>query len=357
LRSVAGLFEQVWAFEPLLTAWKLAARGKRSRINVCAFEAVWLERLLALSDSLRDGHWRPGKYRSFLFEEHGKRRLISAAPFPDRIVHHAITAVLEPVWERRFLPWSFANRRGRGTHEAMRHAFRGVQRFRYSLQLDIRRFFPSIDHELLKGLVARHVREERLLELVGLVIDSGAGLLASEWLPVLFPGDDLLSLTRAKGMPIGNQTSQFLANVMLHPVDLCIAHEFKPGLAARYVDDLVLFDDDFGKLRAAQERLTEKLAELRLVPHPRKTQLRSTKDGLTFVGYRLTRQGVRLPRETVTRFRRTLRSIAEAYCADGELDLAQVKQRVCGLLGHAAPGHIQGVMAQMLNDVPFVRRS
>jgi hypothetical protein len=217
------------------------------------------------------------------------------APFADRIVHHAITAVLEPVWEGRFLPWSFANRRGLGTHAAMRHVAAGVERFRFSLQLDVRRYFPSIDHAILKGLVARHVREEPLLTLVRLVIDSGAGLLTREWKPVLFPGDDLLALARPKGMPIGNQSSQFLANVMLHPVDLCVAHEIKPGLAARYVDDIVLLDDDLGKLRAAREVITEGLGALRLVPHPDKTRLRSTNDGLTFVGYRLTKAGRRAP--------------------------------------------------------------
>jgi len=354
MRSVPGLFAGVCAPEALHRAFLRAARGKRRRANVCDFERHWPDDVLGLADALRDGRWRPGGYRSFLFVEHGRRRLVSAAPFADRVVHHAITAVLEPVWERRFLRWCFANRLGRGTHAAMLAAQRGVARFRWCLQLDVRRFFPSVDHAVLKALVARHVREPPLLDLVGRVVDSGAGLLEAEWKPVLFPGDDLLALARPKGLPIGNQTSQFLANVMLHPLDLCVAQQVRPGLAARYVDDLVLFDDDRGRLTEARARIAENLAELRLVPHPVKTQLRPTADGLTFVGYRLTRSGVRLPRDTVTRFRRALRELAESY-ADGELDLADVRQRVAGLLGHARPGHIVGVMDRMLRDNPMVR--
>jgi len=356
MRSGRGIWKTSFTPACLQRAWLAAARGKRGRADVSAFERSWPDALLALSEDLGNGSWRPGGYRTFPFAEHGKRRLISAAPFPDRVVHHAITAAIEPAWEARFVSWSFANRRGLGTHAALAHAQRGAARFRWVLKLDVQRFFPSVDHAVLSSLLRREVREQPLLELLGRVVSSGAGILASEWKPTLFPGDDLLALARPKGMPIGNQTSQFFANVYLHPLDLFVAHRIKPGLAARYVDDLVLFDSDRGRLHEARAMLDEKLAALRLRVHPRKTRLWDVREGVPFVGYRIFPWGAKLPRATVTRFRRHLRSIAEAY-ADGALDLAGAKQRISGLIGHARPARAEAVLADALDDYPLVHLS
>jgi hypothetical protein len=323
---------------------------------VSAFERSWPEAIVHLSTALRAALWRPGGYRSFIFEEHGKRRLISAASFADRVVHHAVTTAIEPLWEARFVAWSFANRRGRGTHAALAQAARGAARFRWVLKLDVQRFFPSADHAVLLSLLARHLREKPLLDLLGLIVASGDGVLASEWKPTLFSGDDLLALARPKGMPIGNQTSQFFANVYLHPLDLLVAQVIKPGLAARYVDDLLLFDDDRGRLHDARAAIESKLAELRLRAHPRKTRLHDVREGVPFVGYRILPSGVRLPRATVTRFRRRMRALAEAY-SDGEIDLARARQTVAGLIGHARPAHANAVLGDLLDDYPLIRKS
>jgi RNA-directed DNA polymerase len=307
-----------------------------------------------LSRALREGTWRPAGYRTFALIDRGKRRLISAAPFADRIVHHAITAAIEPVWERRFLPWCFANRRGRGTHAALAQALRGAARFRWALKLDVQRFFPSVDHAVLLALLARHLRERPLLALLGQIVRSGDGVLASEWKPVLFPGDDLLALARPKGMPIGNQTSQFFANVYLHPLDLFVAQELKAGLAARYVDDLLIFDDDRGRLHDARARIEEQLAALRLKAHPRKTRLYDVREGVPFVGYRVLPSGARLPAAAVTRFHQQMRAVAEGY-ADGALDLKAVRQRVAGIIGHARPARADALLADLFDAYPLVR--
>jgi RNA-directed DNA polymerase len=312
--------------------------------------------LLELEASLQAGSWRPAGYRSFVWHERGKRRLISAAPFADRVVHHAVAAAIEALWEARFVGWTFANRRGRGTHAALARALHGAARYRWALKLDVQRFFPSADHRVLLSLLERHVRDGALLRLIEHIVSSGDGVLTREWKPVLFPGDDLLALARPKGMPIGNQTSQLFANIYLHPLDLFVAHQLKPGCAARYVDDLLIFDNDRGRLHEARARIDEKLASLRLVAHPGKTRLWDVREGVPFVGYRVFPWGAKLPRETVTRFRRHLRDIAERY-ADGALDLAGAKQRISGLIGHARPASADAVMADALDDYPLVRPS
>ena len=355
-RSVGAIFRLVTSTSAVDAAWRRAARGKRNRRDVCAFERGWPDALLAISRRLQEGWWRPGGYRSFFFVERGKRRLISAAPFEDRIVHHAVASAIEPLWEARFLPWSFANRTGRGTHAALAQALRGAARYRWALKLDVQRFFPSVDHAVLLAQLGRHLRERPLLDLLRIIVVSGEGILSSEWKPVLFPGDDLLALARPKGLPIGNQTSQLFANVYLHALDLFVAQQIKPGLAARYVDDLVLFDSDRGRLHEARAALDGKLAALRLVAHPRKTRLYDVREGVPFVGYRVLPWGARMPRETVTRFRHYLRAIAEEY-ADGVLDLAGARQRIAGLIGHARPARAEAVLAEALDDHPLIRVS
>jgi retron-type reverse transcriptase len=176
-------------FEALHTAWRAATTAKRRRIDVAAFEVRLAERLEHLRCSLADGRWRPGPYRVFSVVERGKVRRVAAAPFADRIVHHAVVNALSPVWERRFMGWSCANRQGRGTHDAMRRAVAGARRCRFALSVDVARFFPSVDHEVLKGLVARHVAGGPLLNLVGRIIDSGRSVLRiGRTGPLLGPG-------------------------------------------------------------------------------------------------------------------------------------------------------------------------
>lgn len=333
MRSENNLFDEFVSFENLFGAWRAAAKGKRRKERVCDFEINLTDNLWKLSDELRAGTWMPGKYCSFVVHENGVRRLISAAPFPDRVVHHAVVNILEPIWERRFVGFSYANRKGKGTHAALERALEGIRKCKFCLKCDVQRYFPSVDHGVLFELISRHVRDARLLTLVGKIIDSGRGLLSSEYRPTLFPGDDLMALMRPKGMPIGNQTSQFFANVMLHPVDVFIAQEIRPRVAARYVDDFLLFHDDRDFLSEAQVRIGKKLASLRLSLHPHKTKIIAREQGITFVGYRLTPEQVRLPRKSVRRIRQRLSTLRSAY-AQGKIGLDAVAQSVSGIAGH-----------------------
>ena len=342
-------------FEALHTAWRAAATGKRRRIDVAGFEVRLAEGLEHLRCSLAEGRWQPGPYRVFSVVERGKVRRVAAAPFADRIVHHAVVNALAPVWEKRYVGWSCANRLGRGTHAAMQRAVAGARQCRFALSVDVARFFPSVDHEVLKGLVARHVGDGPLLDLVGRIIDSGRLLFslneARPWMP---PHEGLLALARPRGLPIGNQTSQFLGNVQLHPVDLVVAQQVRPRAAVRYVDDLMLFDNDRGRLEDARLRIEASLAGLRLRAHPHKTRLVSTAEGFTFVGYRVTPNGIRLPRATLSRFHGRLHALQRGF-AEGRLSIDEVRASVAGMCGHTKAAQLDGLMNALLDAHPLVR--
>ena len=213
MKRAGNLWSQVVCWDNLLDSALLAARGKKNRPDVARFLFQLEPNVCELQRELEAGAYRPGGYRSFWIHD-PKARLISAAPFRDRVVHHALTRVLETVFEPRFMPNSFASRKGFGQHKALSKARVAVGRYRFVLKCDIRKYFPSIDHLILKDLLARVIKCKRTLNLAARIVD---GSNAQEDVLAWFPGDDLFTpLERRRGLPIGNQTSQFFANVYLN---------------------------------------------------------------------------------------------------------------------------------------------
>jgi len=170
----------------LYRAYVAARRGKRNRATVAAFTFNLEDELFALRDELRGFTYRPGPYRSFTVHE-PKRRWISAAPFRDRVVHHALVQLIEPLFEKRFIWDSYANRVGKGTHAALDRFTVFARRFRYVMPCDVRQFFPSVDHPILRGQLAPVIRDEATLWLCDRILESGVGVLSDEYSMVYFP--------------------------------------------------------------------------------------------------------------------------------------------------------------------------
>jgi hypothetical protein len=240
MKTYRNLYPQVWDFENVYLAYRKARKGKRGKPGAAAFEQVQEDELLALQDELRTFSYQPGAYHSFYIHD-PKKRLISAAPFRDRVVHHALCRVIEPIWERRFIFDSYANRVGKGTHRALDRTTQFARGHSHFLQCDVRQFFPSIDHDILRSEFSRLIRDKDLLWLCDQILASGEGVLADEYEMTWFPGDDLFAANRPRGLPIGNLTSQFWANVYLNGLDHFIKRELKCGAYVRYVDDFLLF--------------------------------------------------------------------------------------------------------------------
>jgi retron-type reverse transcriptase len=203
--------------------------------------------LLQLQRELCDQTYRPGPYHNFYIYE-PKLRLVSAVPFRDRVVHHALCQVIEPIWEPRFIHTSFACRRGNGTHKALDQCQAWARQYRYVFHGDIVKYFPSIDHRIMRSLLARRIADRQVMWLIDQILDSGAGIQASEYPPIYFSGDDLFTALRPRGLPIGNLTSQFWANVYLHELDKLVKHRLRCPAYLRYMDDSVLFYDDKAQL-------------------------------------------------------------------------------------------------------------
>jgi hypothetical protein len=350
-----NLWPELVSFTNLWAAYIAARRGKRRRPAVAAYELDAETRLLRLQERLMDGSYQPGGYRTFVVRE-WKRRVISAAPFEDRIVHHALCRIIEPLYESRFVSDSYACRRGRGTLAALDRAQHFARAYRYVLPIDVREFFPSIDHRILAGILARHIGDQRVLTLIDQILAGGRDVLAEAYTPVLFPGDDpsngsgqgLFALARPRGLPIGNLTSQFFANVYLHPLDLFIKQELGCRAYLRYCDDLLLFADDKSTLQHWRAAISEQLAALRLTMHAERAQPAPVRGGFPFVGWTITPARRRLRRRNVIRFFRRYRARLNAYAA-GDITFAQLDATVQGWIGQVQHGSTTGLRRAVLS--------
>jgi RNA-directed DNA polymerase len=341
------MYTQLTSWDNLLFAYQKASKGKRGHPNVAKFEHRFEDHLFDLQDELRAFTYQPGAYRSFHIHE-PKRRLISAAPFRDRVVHHALCNLIEPIFECSFIHDSYANRVGKGTHRALDRAQRFARRYRYVLQSDLRQFFPSIDHAILRDEISRKITDENVRWLCDLIMQSGEKILREEYEMVYFAGDDLLAINRLRGLPIGNLTSQFWANVYMNPFDHFVKRELHCTAYLRYVDDFLLFADDKKRLIQWEQAIQSRLARMRLTIHPN-AQPRPVIEGFTFLGFRIFPEKRRLKRQKGLYYQRKLRGMVSAY-AEGLLSLTELDASVQGWVNHIRYGNTVGLRKAILGS-------
>ncbi|MBI3890058.1 MAG: RNA-dependent DNA polymerase [Candidatus Wallbacteria bacterium] len=354
MKRYTGLFERIATPANVLEAFYEARKGKRYRREADRFHARLEENVLELSEELQSGAYRPSGYRSFHVHE-PKTRLVSAAPFRDRVVHHAICRVVEPIFETKFIHDTYACRVGKGQHRALDRFTYFARRHAWVMKLDVRKFFPSVDIEKVKELVSRTLVDTSLMALLGRILDSGSKVWAGCPEPVWFPGDGLWTpIERACGLPIGNLTSQLLANVYLSPLDHYVKRELHCQAYLRYMDDLVFFADSRATLVGWRREVLRFLEGWRLRVHPSKCYLGRVEQGTPYLGFRVF-PGHRLVLGAgVRRATRRLGRLGERY-ARGEAGVSQVRQCVAGWRGHVKHADSFGLRESVLRKLVFTR--
>lgn len=278
MRRVGGLWPAVIDFGHLCESARRAARGKRTVAGAARLLADLEPEMLRLQGELEEGTWRPGPVTRF--EVHDpKLRTITVAPFRDRVVHHALIGVLEPVLERGMVCESFACRKGKGTHAALDHTQRLVRRWPWFVKLDVASCFASVRHDLVLGCIARKAKDRRVLELSTRILagpePAGLGTLVGPSLP-------------PRGLPIGNLTSQWFCNLLLDRLDHHVKEVLRVRGYVRYMDDMVLFAEskaEASRLRSDVEGTIVRVLDLR--PNQRAALLGPSTMGLPFLGWRL----------------------------------------------------------------------
>ncbi len=241
-RTFKNLYPEITSFQNLLTAARKAQKGKRYREGTLGFNMDLERNLLRLSKELKDKTYRHGPYRDFIVRD-SKKRLISAAPYRDRVVHHAVINVIEPLFDKGFIHDTYACRKGKGTHKALMRFRQFLQGHKYVLKCDIRKYFQSIDHDMLLEKLSRKIVDRDTMWLLSEIIGSRS---FNDVPPFMYyPGDGLFTQQeRKRGIPVGNLTSQFFANLYLDGFDHRVKEKLRAGPYVRYVDDFCMFGDD-----------------------------------------------------------------------------------------------------------------
>lgn len=260
--------------------------------------------------------------------------------------------LIEPPLDRRFISDSYACRKGKGVHEALDRYQAWTQTYRYVLKMDIRQYFPSIDHALLKDKLRRRIKDARVLDLLDRIIESSPQNTAE---PQYFPDDDLFTpFGRRAGIPIGNLTSQFFANLYLDDFDHSIKQQLHVRPYLRYVDDMVVLDHTKHRLAEIRAAARERLAADRLCLHPRKAHISPVADGLNLLGYVVYPSRRCLRSDNRHRFARKFRRMAAAYRA-GRLGWATVVASVQSWIGHAQHADTEGLRRAIFSQAVFTR--
>ncbi|MDW7679692.1 MAG: reverse transcriptase/maturase family protein [bacterium] len=349
MKTHKHLFDQVISFENLLLASDRARKGKSKKVSTSAFDMNLECNLWQLHDELSKQTYLPGPYREFTIYEY-KKRLISAAPYRDRVVHHALCQIIEPLFDKTFIYDSYACRVGKGTHRAVDRYTKFARKNKYVLKCDIQKYFPSIDHLILKEIIKRKIKDDKVCWLIDLIIDSSN---PQEPVYLYFAGDELLTpIERARGIPIGNLTSQFFANLYLNSFDHFVKETLGCKYYIRYVDDFVVLSNDKKWLWQIKKEMENYLSDLRLKIHPQKCSVSPVETGIHFLGYRVYPDHRRLRRENGYRFQRKLKFLIRE--ADGLPEEKQhAYQSVQAWLAHASHADTYGLQKALLKNTEF----
>lgn len=301
-----------------LAFWK-AGKGKRHAAAVLAYQENLEENLRELRRQIQVGSVEVGDYRYFLVHE-PKEREICASAFREQVLHHALMNVCHSPFDKKLIHDCYASRKGKGTYAALERAKDYTRKYSWYLKLDVRKFFASIHHDVLKGQLVGMFKEERLLRIFFQIIDS-------------------FEASPGRGVPIGNLTSQYFANHYLSGLDHYIKERLGIEAYVRYMDDMVLWHDDKMVLKAVDKVVTaylENCLQLELKP----IQLNSAEQGLPFLGYRLFAHYGRLLQKSKQRFIRKLNQTIESW-HEYRLDDAGAAARILPLV--AFTGHVQAL--------------
>lgn len=332
MKRKGNLWSEFITFDNLYSAYLKARKGKQSRQSVAEFSFLLEPYLFQLQSQLEQGTYQPGSYRQFIIYER-KPRLISAAPFRDRVVHHALMNPLEPILEKRFYYHSYACRKGKGTHKAVDQYQHWARQYAYVLKLDIVRYFPSIRHDVLKNQLARILKDKKFLTVLNQVIDSS---------PTQSNNSEN-AYQQEVGLPIGNLTSQYFANLYLNDIDHWIARQGESAKYLRYVDDLMIFANHKNDLWQLRDKLVDQLERIGLKLHPKKQQLYRTSERVDVLGYKISRLRRWLRNDNGYRFQRKYKAMLSAL-KHGRLSDDIFECSMMAWVGHAMHGETEGMI-------------
>jgi len=276
MKEETATYEELCSIENLELAFNKARKGKTLKPYVIKFEENLNENLNQLRFELLTQAYKPKPLETFILRD-PKTRKISKSDFRDRVIHHAICNIIEPIFEKTFISDSYANRMGKGGLNAIKKfdAFkRKVSKNNtikcYVLKADIKHYFENVNHKILLSLLKKKIKDKQIINLIKIILENHN------------------SKKEGQGMPLGNLTSQFFANIYLNELDQFIKHVLRVKYYVRYVDDFVILNNSKPTLEKQRKEINSFLKQnLELELHPEKTKIITLKQGVNFLGFRI----------------------------------------------------------------------
>ena len=341
-KTYKNLYKEICSYENLYEAYlKARKKGKLGRRNVLKFTYNLERNLFRIKEELENQTYKPGEYREFYVND-PKKRLIKAVPFKDRVVHHALCNVIEPIFDKGFIHDSYACREDKGTHAGVdrlqnfiRAYNRGGGKKKFTLKCDISKYFPSVDHEILIGIINKKIKDEKTMWLIKSIVESSADK----------------EEPRRAGIPIGNLTSQLFANIYLNELDYFVKHKLRVRHYLRYVDDFIILSESKQKLHQIKEKITEFLDSMYLELHPRKARIFPAELGVDYLGYVVFQSHRRLRAVNVKKFTKKLKKLKAMY-ERGLTDEAFMSLN--SWVAHSKHADTYGLRRKLFGENPFV---
>ncbi len=310
MKRHGNLFSKIVDIQNLWLGYRKARKGKTWQRAVKEFERDAEENLLSIRGAVASGEFHTSPYRRKTIHE-PKTRQIYILPFaPDRIVQHAIMNIVEPIWEGLFIHDSYACRAGKGIHAGSRRTMEFVRKNRYCLQCDISKFYPSMNHDILMGIIEQKIKCKDTLDLMR---------------------DIIYSIQGGENIPIGSYTSQWFGNLYMNEVDQYLKHTHRIRDYIRYCDDFLLFHDDKSYLHEVADAAESFIAERLRLRLKRRTVF-PVSQGVDFLGYRHFRHHILLRKSTVKRVKKRLRRLPKML-ESGKLTHDQFRSSLASTMG------------------------
>ncbi len=336
MKTFNNLFTQIYDYRNLYDAFLLAQRRKRNKSDVLEFESHLESNLWDIQNDLIYKTYQPGEYKTFYVYD-PKVRLIMAAPFRDRVVHHALCNIIEPIFERRFIDTSFACRVGKGVDAGVdkvtQYLFETRKKYgkMYCLKCDIRKYFQSIDKRILRSIVFRKIRCRETRWLIDVILNSTEG---------------------KRGIPVGNLPSQLFANVYLNELDHFVKEQLKEKYYIRYMDDFLILHPDKKRLQKDWAIIESYLQDKLHLELNQKTAACPVKQGIDFLGYRIYDGHKLLRKRYIKRTKRMIKHFEKEYRA-GRMDLAYIQQVLASWKGRAERADVPILRGEIAKRVWF----
>ena len=333
MKRYANLYEKIYSLPNLVAAAKKAFKNKKKTPANVKFRFNLEKEFLSLYQDLKNETYQPGDYVNFKIYE-PKERVISAAPFRDRVVHHALMNIVGPILEKHFIFHTFANRKGKGVHAAIQILKNKLQNpeIKFVLKCDLKKYFPSIDLRLLSLKLKKRIKCFKTLNLINKILYKNFDGQKTE--TEYFDGDDLFEpFTRRRGLPLGNLTSQCLANYYLSDFDHFMKEKLKCRYYMRYVDDFIVLGKTREELTKILSAACGWLENERLRLHPFKKRIQKKESGIDFLGYVVYPTHTRVRRRNLLKFVRRYK-ISFAGLKAGTLEAKTFKARIGSWLGY-----------------------